>query len=283
MEDEEVMTVEETDFDDWDDIDIDLASEAEDEEPAVEAAPEEADQPTEGDPTEEAAEEPESTEPAPELFELKHLGETKSVNRDEIVTLAQKGLNYDHIREERDSAKAEVARLKELEDFLKELAAESGGSVEDLIIDTQAARMVQQDAKLGKTTDKELAREKVRLQRDRAALEKQKAEKTAVDAEAAQKQAKINDGIKRFAQAHPDLKAEEIPKEIWDKVADGGDLGALWNEHENRQLKATIAELQSKLKTKEQNEKNKQRAVGSQKTAGAAPQKDPWFDGWDDD
>lgn len=286
MEDEEVMTAEETDFDDWDDIDIDLEAEANDEEPEAEAEPE-ADQQTD-EPTEDEAAEPESEaeetkEEPPELFELKHLGETKSVSRDEVVTLAQKGLNYDHIREERDTARAEVARLTELENFLKEIAADSGTDIEGLVIDSKASKLIAQEAKLGKTLDREVARERIRLQREREALGKERRNAEQQEAENAQKQAAISEGIKRFAQSHSEVKAEDIPKEIWDRVAEGGDLSALWNEHENKMLKTQLKDLQNKLEAAEQNKKNAERSTGSRKTAGTPPAKDPWFDGWDDD
>jgi hypothetical protein len=43
-------------------------------------------------------------------FTLKHLSEVRTVGRDEVITLAQKGLDYDRIRGKYDAAVAELSR-----------------------------------------------------------------------------------------------------------------------------------------------------------------------------
>lgn len=64
-------------------------------------------------------------EPAIDQFELKHLGEIKKVTRDEVIALAQKGMDYDRIRGrldelsgEKDERRAEINR--DLEQFAEE-------------------------------------------------------------------------------------------------------------------------------------------------------------------
>ena len=42
---------------------------------------------------------PEASAPEPEMFGLKHLGEETMVTREEVIALAQKGRDYDRIRE----------------------------------------------------------------------------------------------------------------------------------------------------------------------------------------
>ena len=96
--------------DDWDDIDLsdlqddDLSGEdrEEDSDNDQNETPE-ADQQTEERADEEPEEKPveadedtaqQSAEPE-QTFDLKFLGETKTVSKDEVVTLAQKGLNHD--------------------------------------------------------------------------------------------------------------------------------------------------------------------------------------------
>ena len=71
--------------------------------------------PTEGDVKPEA-------EDTDQYLELKHFNEIRKVGKEEAKSLAQKGLDYDNIRGERDTArserdalKTENARLKEME------------------------------------------------------------------------------------------------------------------------------------------------------------------------
>ena len=143
----------------------------------AETESEEADQP-ETEEAEDASEDleaelDEAGKKADQLFTLKHLDEVKEVDRDEVITLAQKGLDYDRIRAERDSLKAEKSSLKAHEDFLAELAELAGTSVEDLMVDTKA-RLVQKDEeKKGNTITFEQA--KYRVQSDMKAAKKAEA------------------------------------------------------------------------------------------------------------
>ena len=118
--------------DDWDDVDLsdvqdDDPDQGESEDEGTTDTTDEADQQKE-EPVEEekpADENPEQEgqeEADQPTFDLKYMGEIKTVGKEEVVTLAQKGMNYDRILGERDTAKAEVSRLQEYETFLQELA-----------------------------------------------------------------------------------------------------------------------------------------------------------------
>ena len=52
-----------------------------------------------------------------ESFTLRHLGETKSVGRDEVIALAQKGMDYDRIRGKLGDASRELEALRAGESF----------------------------------------------------------------------------------------------------------------------------------------------------------------------
>jgi len=221
--------------------------------------------------TEEPAEEPVEEEKVPDqVFTLKHLGETKDYSKDEIIPLAQKGLDYDRIRTERDTLKAEQATLKEHEEFLKELAELAGTSVDDLMLDTKARLIVQDEKKKGRDISFENAR--YRVQSD------MKAKKAAPVKTA------IQESFARFAELYPDVKAEDIPKEVWTAFGDGKrDLSIVYTEYlSNSELKKTqekLRQLEEKVKTAEQNQKNRQRSTGSRRSNGS-PQIDHDLDGW---
>lgn len=272
--------------DDWDDIDFsDVRDEddegAEQEEtPAPETETPEADQQEEGEGQEQQEEAPADADEKPEeaTFDLKFLGETKTVNREEVITLAQKGLNYDKVLRERDEVKGEVTRLKEYESFLEELAKASGKTLPDLMDDTRAEVLA---AKEG--LDKSVALQRVKLDRDRKAFEAEKSQKEAEkkakeDAEKAQSQ-----DLLRFIQEYPNVQPQDIPKEVWDKVhKEGVSLVSAYSAFENKKLRQEVQEWKSKYETAEQNAKNKERSTGSQATAGAGPskKKDPIDDDW---
>ena len=77
-----------------------------------------------------------------------------------------------------------------------------------------------------------------------------------------------------FLQAYPDVKADEIPKEVWEDAGRTFDLTGAYQRHELRQLRAENEKLR-------QNEKNKGRSTGPRKTAGATTPKDPFDEAWD--
>ena len=255
-----------TEADDWDDIDLSDVSDNEAEEEMVSGSEEtgEADQrgpesDTEPEEAPEAAEQTDGQGEADQLFTLKHLDETRQVGRDEVIALAQKGMDYDRIRQDRDNARAEAARLSELETFLQELAAPGGMTVDELMDRTRANMLAEQ-----KGIDQETALERVRLDRERRALD---ADRQA-GAQQASEQQRMQESMDRFIKGHPDLDAKDIPREVWEAFAAGKDLGDAYALHEAKQLRETLAERDRELETLRQNQKNKARSTGSQTTAG---------------
>lgn len=212
------------------------------------------------------------------LVELKHLGNIVRVKPDELQALAQMGLDYQRIREDRDNARAEVSRLKELEAFLQELAAPNNMSVEDLIDNTRAQVIADRDG-----IDKQVALDRVRLDRERKAFEAQKGNADKLDQEKKQEEAKRQNNFLRFSQEYPDINPTDIPKEVWDSFAKGEDLVSAYAKYEAKTLRAEVASMKEKLETAEKNAENKKRSTGSQTSAGASSEMDDfdraWYDG----
>ena len=219
----------------------------------------------------EASEEPVDEEPGKEAdqsFTLKHLDEVREVNRDEVIALAQKGLDYDRIRTERDSLKAEKATLQDHEDFLKELAEMAGTSIEDLMVTTKARLVVADEKKKGNAITLEQA--KYRVQSDmKAAKKAEPAAEPKEDPKA--KDDALNENFMRFRREYPDVKAEDIPKEVWAEFGDGKkELTECYRRYENKQLKARIKDLEQK----------KVRSTGSRKSNGSPIKEDDLYVGW---
>lgn len=250
---------------------------AETEEPAPAKETEaEAEQPTEEptaeDQTEEAAEPEAEPEEGHQLFTIKHLGEDKQVSLEELTALAQKGMDYDHVRQERDDLKGKAgkpddyAELQAKAGYLQEIADLANSSVEELVLRTRARKLMQDDPNLTETD----AVLKAKMGFDAKPAEKQSAEpaqETPDDDTQTQ--------LKRFLETYPEVRAEAIPQEVWqDSFAHGGDLTGAYARWENKQLKAQLAQMK-------QTQQNKTRSTGSRKTAGAAVSKDPFDEGWD--
>lgn len=280
-------TSESIEADDWDDIDL---SDVQDNDPdqgereeETTEPPEEADQqkeePVEEETPTEENDQPDGQEEADQpTFDLKYMGEIKTVGREEVVTLAQKGLNYDRVLGERDTAKAEVTRLQEYESFLQELAGPDNLSIEDLIDSTRAEVLAKKEG-----LDPAVALQRIKLDRDKRAFEAQKSKEQADQRAKQAEEERQQEDFKRFVQAYPGVKAQDIPAEVWEKVRGGVPLVTAYAQHENKQLREENEALKAKVETAEQNKKNKERSTGSQSSAGKSSKKDIfeelWYDG----
>ena len=288
----EEVTMPDADGDDWDNID--LSGLVDEDIPAGEGDGGEgggADQPAEASapedknaaeaaaqPGADAAEAKEMKDAgADERFTLKHLGETRDYSRDEVTTLAQKGLDYDRIRAERDSMRAEMPTMRDAMGLLSEIAADSKISVGELIETLRARRLIDREAAEGRAITETGAREQIRREkaardRDGEAQEEQPAAKPAASAPA---QPDVTEDIRRFAQTFPEVKATDIPQKVWDEYRAGrGDLVSLYTIQENAALRLKLAQM-------EQNENNRGRSAGSVKSAGNRTAKTTMQEVWD--
>lgn len=270
-----------SDLENFDDIEVmDSDEEGTDEQPAEP----EADQQKETAETETPdTKEPESaseqeTADQPELIELKHLGQVVRVTPEQLNAYAQMGLDYQRIRDDRDAARAEVARLKEMEDYLKELAAPQGISVEDLLDGAKAEVLANKEH-----LDRGIALQRVKLDRERKQFEAQKAQQTRAQQEQSEKEQRQRDQFLQFAKEYPKVKPNDIPKEVWEKFKDGMNLTSAYAQYEAKSLRDQVASLEAKLEAEKKNSENKKRSTGTQKSAGNVTEQDAfdrlWYDG----
>ena len=227
------------------------------EEPAESEAPKEEDEQTE---TEEQQE-----EKGHQLYTLKTPRGEKQCSLDEVLVYANKGMDYDGMRQDRDR----------LRDFLKEMAAPLNLSVEELIDNTRARMLIQQKKEAGEELSEMEAL--TIIQRNRA--EKQ-AEAQASDEKAASEAAKAQ-MIRAFVNEFPDVKATDIPADVWAECSRTGDLAGAYRKYADGLKDKEIARLSKENETLKQNQKNKDRSTGPRRSAGAATPKDPFDEAWD--
>lgn len=220
-------------------------------------------------------EEPKADQPE-ELFTLKNRDETKQVKRDELLAMAQKGWDYDKVREERDQLRAYRDEANPALSFIKALAQKSNMSVSDYIDYCRKQELM--NAGINEAT----AQAQINIEKQQAAIDAAQAEQRAAQEEAQRKQEaeerkkeEQRADLVRFMQAFPDVKAESIPKEVWASVQKGIPLTTAYTMYKNRALEAELTALK-------QNAEARERTPGSMNTAGEK-HIDPDFDGWDDD
>lgn len=278
------------DGDDWDDIDVsDLTDEDESDGESGETP--EADQPTE-EPEQQETQPEEEAEPgqaqpeADQLFELKHLDETRTVNRDEVIALAQKGMDYDRIRERYDAAKESIEWYNRNADsvkWLEELAKKQNMTFEQMVDDTRAQIMASETNQSINVCRGIVANERkaAQLEAQRKAMEA----KTSAETNERAAKEKMESDIRDFIKAYPEEAKDpsKLPTEVWDAVHNGETLTNAYRAYENRQLKAQLEQQKAEAERRAQEQKNKARSTGSQNTAGKRSAEDAfnalWYDG----
>lgn len=225
-----------------------------------------------------ADEQPGTEEP---MFDLKYNKETKQYTRQQVTELAQKGLNYDHVTEQRDRLQQENADLAKFRDensaildTLRAAAEASGKSVQEYLTSIRTNLLVAQGI------SPETARERIlREDAEQRLHSQQKAEEAEAnrkrDAEQRQK-----DDIARFQKKYKDVDPKTIPQEVWEAVRGGELLTDAYGDYQRRELERQLREANEKLAIRAKNESNRQKSLGSLQSTKQETGKDPFLEGF---
>lgn len=200
-----------------------------------------------------------------QLYTLKTPKGEKQCSLEEVLVYANKGMDYDGIRSDRDR----------LRDFLKEMAAPLNLSVDELIDTTRARMLIQQKKEVGEELSEMDAL--TIIQRNKA---EQAATEQAAEDKAAGEAAKAR-MIQAFVNEFPDVKAADIPADVWAECNRSGDLAGAYRKYADGLKDDEIKRLKEENETLKQNQKNKDRSTGPRRSAGAATPRDPFDEAWD--
>lgn len=214
-----------------------------------------AEQQSETDTHEERGEEAEKEEE--EGFEVKFLGETKRLSKEEAKTFAQKGLNYDHLQEEFNALK-ENALVKAALNSAKH----SGMSEQDFANYLNERTREIQIGKISKERgiDEEAAGAVV----DALMAEQGKADKLSDDVKQMQRENEQLKEYKRlnelkeemrrewqsFSEQHPEYNTmDDLPDGVKESIKSGEALETAYMKYENAKLKEDLRKKSAAEKT----------------------------------
>lgn len=201
-----------------------------------------------------------------DTFTLKYMNEEKSVTREEVIPLAQKGMDYDRIRGKLTEAENKIkdfdsvtTRKNELEEqlhWIEEMAKEQGVTVDEMIDATRANILSRKTGKDIEVAKGIIANEREKRKLD---LEKTKAKETTDSGK------KRDEDINNFLAEYPDLTdPKDIPQEVWNAVHSGETLLNAYRKYENSKLKEELAKQKALAEKAMQKKTNKERSTGSQ-------------------
>ena len=289
----DIMTEDFLGFDDADfaSDDLDGGNQTEEQEPAAD----ESDVSTESGQAEEpeagGENAPEETHPEtnedpdaglPEKITIKHLRGDVEIPRADIRTMLSKGYDYDRVREQRDAAVRQMEEkesqyqqrdelLQTLETVARQAGTDVAGVVKRLRINLYRGN--------GSTEAEAMAR----VEKEDAEAKLQAMQKQANQARQAQeqRQSRAQQEFMEFHQRFPDVKIQDIPQDVIRKSASGEmSLASAYQVHLYDQLKAENQRLQQTIDARKQNEENRQKSLGSARSAGNGEKEDPFLSGF---
>lgn len=241
---------EDSDFEMEDGAQTDEADQPETEQPA-------ADQPPATETDTDPGSGSEGTADQPELFDIVYRGQREQLTREQMVTMAQKGRDYDTVRAERDALRVEQAANAGAMELVKGYAQRMGMDVPQYLDwcrkqDLMRTGMDEQQA------DQTMQMEKRQADLDarEARIGAEEAQRNSLLQKTREAQAKRRADMESFLRTYPDVKAETIPPEVWQKVTAGESLVSAYTMHENARLRAELA-------AERQNKEARSRSPGS--------------------
>ena len=215
-------------------------------------------------------------------FVVKVNKETREVSYQDAPAWIQKGMDYDRVKgqletaqQEKDSLQAELDAAKAQTDILKEAAAQSGVSVEQLL---EGVHIGVLKAKGMSESEARAELRNMRLEKQIQDLAKQKQqpatkqeEEPAADPNAERAQREMEE----FARTFPDVElSKELVEKLVPDVQKGMSLTSAYLKQENERLKAEAQQQKQQEAVRSQNKKNRAKTPGSQNDSGGKRTKD---------
>lgn len=218
--------------------------------------------------TEEGAEGGADDRGAAETFTLRVNKEDRTVSREEMIAFAQKGADYDRVKgqlAERDSTIAEMRKTidgsKDALELLNLISEEVKKPVPELLESLHLSLRM----KNGETEAEAKANIRaIKAERAMKAAQEKPAQEPKPDG-----RARAEKEVADFHNRYPGVElTEELCGKLVADVQNGMSLSDAYAKHQAEAKDAEIAELKRQLEAEKQNNKNRAKAVGSQKDSG---------------
>lgn len=265
-------------FEDADDYQTDSAEETEQTETVEDDAgnaeeTSEEEENTEADADSEGEEKPEEKEQKPEpeqKFAIKVNKETREVGIAEMTELAQKGADYDRVKDQLTESRQTIQEMQgkmgqyqSAFDVLDAISKQSGKTFEETLKQIQLNFKMQ-----GGKTEAE-AEAELRAEAAEKELNAVKAKQTQQPDPTKESQARAEKEVADFYKRFPKVElTKELLGELMPEVHKGKSLAEAYQTRENAKQAERIEELERQLAAEKQNNKNRAKSPGSQKDSG---------------
>ena len=204
---------------------------------------------------------------ASETFTLKVNKEERNYTRDEVIALAQKGADYDRVKDKLGSQQQTI-------DALADVAKSMGIEVPALLDSMMINALMKKEGISEDVAKERILRQKA--ERENTAL---KQASTVKQPEAETSQQRAQREIAEFRESYPDVQlTPELLKSLMSDVQKGVSFKDAYERQESAKKDARIKELEAQLAAEKQNNKNRASSPGSQKDSGGRRDKTDFDD-----
>ena len=210
-----------------------------------------------------------------ELYEVKHLEETKQLTLEQLKEHASKGMDYDRIRQWADQLAQENESLTSYRQqnegilsILDSMAQSMNMEIPAFLV-SMRTNLLMTDTGMNREAAQKMAQSEV--QAAAQAYNDAKEQAAANAQKQAEFQARVTADVKSFRALYPDVTVQaamEIPS-VQEAMLNGSTLVDAYTRYQNEQLKRENQRLQQEKQAAEQNNANRSRAIGSARTSGA--------------
>ena len=214
----------------------------------------------------------------PEKITCKFLKGEKDIPRSEIRQTLQKGLNHDRVVQQRDELRQTLdqqmqwrnqheANLNALEAVAKSCNMDIPSFLKSMRVNLKTQQGMSREA-----ANEQVMREDA--ERQLAAQQQRQTAQQQAHSQQEQLRQRVTRDMEEFQQMYPGVDIKNVPQSVIAEAASGkNSLVGAYARYENQRLQSQIKELNAKVAAAEQNQKNKQKSLGSVKSSGAKDSK----------
>jgi len=197
-----------------------------------------------------------ASSPEQPFLNIKYNKEDVGLSKEEAIEFAQKGKNYDHLKEKYDLLNTEIDTLAKannmsVQDYIKNL--KDVQSAFELNREVEALK--EQYPNSEEEVLKELAQS--RLRDNANVLSKQK------ENEINARRDEINRQLDVFKKMYPDVNPQTLDRSVYEKMNEGFSLSEAYSMFKETERQAELAKKESLEKIEKQNQENKAKSIGS--------------------
>ena len=216
-----------------------------------------------------------------DTFTLKVNKEERTCTREEVISLAQKGADYDRVKDQLAESRQAAADLQgkldeqqEAMDVLSEVAKDAGVAIPALL-DNLRMGLLKKQGLSDDAAKERLARLKTEKENAQLKAAQKPTEKGGEEDSAQRVRRELSD----FRSNFPNVElTDALLEKLMPDVAAGKSLTDAYRGYETSQKDDRIAELERQLAAEKQNKENRASSPGSQKDSGGRRTKDDFDD-----